>query len=175
MNTVLPPSVSTASSVPRTAPLAVWSLVLGILGLTCFFVLTAVPAVICGHVATGRIKRSGGALGGSGLALAGLITGYLGIAMSLVLLPLMLAVVVPNFVRAKGKAQEQICRMNQDMLDSAKELWSVENKKAETDTPRPDDVKVCLKDNQLPVCPAGGTYTLNAVNQRSKCSVHGGQ
>jgi competence protein ComGC len=67
-----------------------------------------------------------------------------GIAVSLVVLPLMLAVAVPNFVRAKGMAQAQVCRMNREMLNSAKELWAVENRKSETDTPRPDDLKVYL-------------------------------
>ena len=42
--------------------------------------LFAIPAVICGHVALGRIKRSGGTLAGEGLAQAGLITGYVTLA-----------------------------------------------------------------------------------------------
>jgi len=137
--------------------------------------MATAPAVICGHLASGRIKRSGGALGGQGLTLAGLITGYLGIAVSVLVLPLMLAVAVPNLVRAKGMAQAQVCRMNREMVDSAKELWAVENRKSDTDTPRPDDLKVYLKDNQMPVCPAGGVYTLNTVKAHAQCGVHGTQ
>jgi hypothetical protein len=61
----------------KTSRLAIWSLVLGILGIfTCG--LTAIPAVICGHLARGKIKRSGGAETGGGLAIAGLATGYFG-------------------------------------------------------------------------------------------------
>jgi len=38
-----------------------------------------VPAVICGHVAWGAISAEPTLLGGKGLVVAGLITGYLGI------------------------------------------------------------------------------------------------
>lgn len=65
------------SVVPRTSGLAITSLVLGICS---FFTigLTAIPAVICGHIARGKIRRSGGARTGGGLALAGIICGYFG-------------------------------------------------------------------------------------------------
>ncbi len=64
---------------PRTSSLAIRSLVLGILSFLCAG-LTGIPGVICGHLALGRIKRSGGTETGSGLAIAGLATGYLGIS-----------------------------------------------------------------------------------------------
>jgi len=56
----------------RTSGLAITSLILAIFG--CFGV-TAIAAVICGHVARKRIK-SDPSLTGGGLALAGLIIGY---------------------------------------------------------------------------------------------------
>lgn len=64
-----------------TSGLAIASLVLGIVGLIACYVngLFAIPAVICGHMA---LKRTGDAqkpLGGRGLAIAGLVMGYLGI------------------------------------------------------------------------------------------------
>lgn len=66
-----------SATLPRTSGLAITSLVLGICS---FFTigLTAIPAVICGHIARGKIKRSGGARTGSGIALAGVICGYFG-------------------------------------------------------------------------------------------------
>ena len=65
---------------PATSVLAIWSLVLGILGLALLGPITGIPAVICGHMARSRIRKSNGELTGSGMALAGLITGYIGIA-----------------------------------------------------------------------------------------------
>jgi hypothetical protein len=64
-------------------------LICGILGLTVFSLLAGVPAIILGHMARSRIAHSMGRLGGSGMALAGLIMGYISLAMiPLVLLAL---------------------------------------------------------------------------------------
>lgn len=52
------------------------SLVLAILSFFCGAFLTAIPAIVCGHVAWLAIKKSGGALHGKGIAIAGLILGY---------------------------------------------------------------------------------------------------
>jgi hypothetical protein len=61
----------------RTSGLAVASLVLGILWILW---VGSVLAVIFGHVALSQIKRSYGALTGRGMAIAGLVLGYLGLA-----------------------------------------------------------------------------------------------
>lgn len=55
--------------------LAIASLAGGVLSLGLGF-LTGIPAVICGHLGRGRIRKSGGELRGTGMALAGLIAGY---------------------------------------------------------------------------------------------------
>lgn len=62
---------------PRTETLAVLSFVLGIMSVLGGNILTGIPAVICGHVARSRIKKQPMLLTGSGLAFAGLITGYI--------------------------------------------------------------------------------------------------
>jgi hypothetical protein len=63
----------------RTNGFAVASLVLGIVSFFCVGFLFPVPllAVIFGHLALERIARSGGALGGRGLAIAGAILGWI--------------------------------------------------------------------------------------------------
>ena len=75
---------------PPTSGLAIASLVCGILSLsTCMCMLftgvLAIPAVICGHMALNRINAPGAQIGGRGMAIAGLITGYLSIGLSLVM------------------------------------------------------------------------------------------
>ena len=65
----LPPA-----AVPSISGLAVASLCLAILSLSCYG-LSAIPAVICGHIARRKIAQSNGTLTGAGLALAGLIVG----------------------------------------------------------------------------------------------------
>ena len=170
MNGTPPPSTATNTPRPKTSGLAIWSLVLGILSLTCFYILTAVPAVICGHVAWSRIKRSAGALKGEGLALAGLITGYIGIALSVFVLPLMLAIAIPNFVRARNTAQQNACINNLRQIDGTKQVWAVEKKRSDTDTPLPNELVVYMKGRQFPICPAGGVYSINPVNSDPTCS-----
>lgn len=70
---------------PRTCGLAVWSLVLSIVSLICCGVFLAIPAIICGHNARSQIRNSPGALSGDGMALAGLIIGYISIVLHLIL------------------------------------------------------------------------------------------
>lgn len=72
------PGTPPPSPVRETSGLAIASLVCGILGfLTCG--LTGIAAVITGHLAMSSIKRGNGAIEGKGMALAGLITGYISV------------------------------------------------------------------------------------------------
>ncbi len=83
MSDVTPPPAPTppaaapyaaAPTGPKTNTLAIVSLVLA------FFV--SLGAVICGHIALGQIKKSGE--NGRGLAIAGLVLGYLGLVGGLI-------------------------------------------------------------------------------------------
>jgi hypothetical protein len=74
-----------AGQVSPTNGLAVTSMVCGIVGLMLLFFcgvisgLAALPAVIFGHMALRAIKEAQIPLGGRGMAIAGLVTGYLGL------------------------------------------------------------------------------------------------
>ncbi|MEP6815495.1 MAG: DUF4190 domain-containing protein [Marmoricola sp.] len=59
---------------------ALWSLILGIVGLVFCGVFTGIPAIILGRMAQGEIAESGGAQSGSGMAKAGLILGIIACA-----------------------------------------------------------------------------------------------
>ncbi|WP_317785965.1 DUF4190 domain-containing protein [Rhodococcus sp. IEGM 1370] len=59
------------------------SLVLAILGLTFLPLIASVCAVVCGHISRGQIKRTGE--GGSGFATAGLVVGYVSIAVFVII------------------------------------------------------------------------------------------
>jgi hypothetical protein len=86
-----PPSGSSPAA--HTARTAIWSLVLAILSFFCGWLFTAIPAVICGHVARSKIRKSGGALGGMGIAIAGLIVGYIAIAVGVMGIPLLVSMI----------------------------------------------------------------------------------
>ena len=86
---------------------------------------------------------------------------------------LLSAIAIPNFVKARTTAQKNACISNLRQIDGAKQQWALENKKTDTDTPAREDLKPFLKNKQFPVCPAGGTYTINPVSNRPECSQAG--
>jgi len=53
---ITPPPAS--KSGPATAPVAIWSLILAILSFTCWWLLTAIPAIICSHIARSKIRET---------------------------------------------------------------------------------------------------------------------
>jgi len=77
---------------PHTSGKAIASLVLGFM-----FILfpAAILAVVFGHLSRSEIRRSAGRLKGKGLALAGLILGYFGIAL------IIAAIAIPNLLRVR--------------------------------------------------------------------------
>lgn len=74
---------------PGSAPTnqkAIWALVLGIVGLLCCGIFTAIPALIVGIMANKEIGASGGYQAGRGMAIAGIVLGIVGIILSLLLI-----------------------------------------------------------------------------------------
>jgi len=63
--------------------LAIASLVCGIIGGT--FSTASIIAVICGHIALHKIKKNPDIYAGRGIAIAGLILGYLGLVLAIAL------------------------------------------------------------------------------------------
>ena len=79
------PYTTVPPSGPRTSTMAIISLVGGITGWTILPFLGSIAAIVFGHIAKSEIKKSGGMLAGNGLATAGLIMGYLSIALGICL------------------------------------------------------------------------------------------
>lgn len=111
------------SGPPETSGLAITSLVLGILG----FIggLTAIPAVICGHIACSNIKGSQGTQKGRGLAITGLVLGYMMIALAPI--GLMAAMAIPAFQKVRAVSQEKAILNNLRQLDAAAQQYMLEN------------------------------------------------
>jgi hypothetical protein len=79
-------------------------MILGILGLLCFWGVAGVPAVILGHLSKADIKKSAGRLQGEGMATAGLITGYVSIGLGVLFLA---AIFIPNLTRTRIEANHK--------------------------------------------------------------------
>jgi hypothetical protein len=140
--------------------------------LLCIGPLFAIPAVICGHISLGRIKRSAGALAGEGMAITGLVLGYVSIA----ILPLLAAIAVPSFVKARQQSMKHACINNLRIMDAAKEEAAMEcrwNSEQEVKPGSPEERSALeyVKGNQRPVCPAGGTYEWNSIGENPTCSI----
>ncbi|WP_146909898.1 DUF4190 domain-containing protein [Arenimonas daejeonensis] len=80
-----PPAPATpapAAPFRQTSALAITSLIAGVLGWTLLPWLGSLVAVITGHLARAEIRRSPDTLEGDGLAIAGLVLGWVMIALS---------------------------------------------------------------------------------------------
>jgi len=82
----------------RTSGTAISSLVFGILSWVALPFIGALVAVICGHVARGEIRRMpAGTIDGDGLAVAGMILGYLQLALCALGLLFLIGILVLGF------------------------------------------------------------------------------
>jgi hypothetical protein len=104
--------------------LAITSLVLGILSFICLGPLTAIPAIICGHIAHSRARREPAIFGGAGLAIAGFVLGYVNLAICLLVMPAML---LPALAKAKQRAQEINCVNNLKQVGLAFKVWELDH------------------------------------------------
>ena len=102
-----PPPPPVPQPVARIAPVAICSLVLAILSFTCGWLFTAIPAVICGHIAWSKIRKSGGTLGGKNIAIAGLILGYIGLAIGIMGIPLLVSMIQSDRERLQRLSTER--------------------------------------------------------------------
>ena len=99
----------------QTSGKAITSLVCG---LFLFAFPLSVLAIIFGHLAVSEIRRSAGRLRGEGMAIAGLILGYVGLAIIPVIL-IIAAIAIPNLLRARIAANEaSAIRSVQDLIVS---------------------------------------------------------
>jgi type IV pilus assembly protein PilA len=114
-STPAPPAYGGFVPPPTTSGKAVASLLCGFL----FFVFpAAVAAIILGHLSLSDIRKSAGRVRGYGIAVAGLVLGYMGIA----IIPLALivaAILIPTLLRSRVAANESAAIGSLRTIDSA--------------------------------------------------------
>ena len=88
---------------------------------------------------------------------------------------LLVAIAIPNFVRARTTSQANACINNLRQIDGAAQTWALENKIAPTSSYTLSAIKPYIKldsNNNLPACPANGTYSPGAtVSNQPTCSL----
>jgi hypothetical protein len=108
---------------PRRQGLAITSFVLGLFSILCLGILTGIPAIFTGHRAHNRARKNPSQFGGSGLAIAGFIMGYVSVLFTLVAL----AIVLPALAKAKEKAQEVRCANNLRQIGTALQIFAMDH------------------------------------------------
>jgi prepilin-type N-terminal cleavage/methylation domain-containing protein len=87
------------------------------------------------------------------------------------------AIAIPNFVKARTTAQQNACINNLRQMDGAVQQYALENKLSSESGYQLDDLKPYIKldsNNNIPSCPAGGTYANGAnVTQGPTCNITG--
>ncbi|MEI7577709.1 MAG: prepilin-type N-terminal cleavage/methylation domain-containing protein [Armatimonadota bacterium] len=79
------------------------------------------------------------------------------------------AIAVPNFVKARESARRQTCIGNLTQINSAKEQWAMDQRKTSGDACASTDVAPAYI-KSFPVCPAGGTYTVAVIGTNPSCT-----
>lgn len=85
---------------------------------------------------------------------------------------LLVAIAIPNFLRAREEARASTCVANLKQIEGAKERWAMSTGAPQGSAPTssdlcPDYLKV------EPTCPSSGVYGINAVASVPTCSVGG--
>jgi hypothetical protein len=100
---------------------AIASLILGITSIVlCLNIFTGIPAIITGHISYSKIKKSMGRLKGEGMALTGLILGYLSLPTVLVFA----AILIPNLLRARMSANESAAMSTVRTINTSQVTYS---------------------------------------------------
>ncbi len=76
-------------------------------------------------------------------------------------------------VQGQQAIQRNACINNLRQLDAAKQQWALEFNKPAGAVPTAQNITPYLPNQALPVCPAGGGYTLNAVGAAPTCNMPG--
>jgi type II secretory pathway pseudopilin PulG len=108
---------------PETSGKAIGSLVCGIL---FFFLPAAIAAVVLGHLSLSEIRQTAGRMAGRGMAIAGLVLGYLGLSFIPILI--IAAIAIPNLLRANMAANEVSAVASLRNINTACVVYATEHK-----------------------------------------------
>ncbi len=70
-------------------------------------------------------------------------------------------------------AQQAACINNLRQIEAAKQQWALENQKPPGALVGPPDIAPYIPSKAVPVCPAGGVYTVNPVGISPICNIPG--
>ncbi|MFN7137933.1 MAG: type II secretion system protein [Limisphaerales bacterium] len=85
---------------------------------------------------------------------------------------LLVSIAMPNFIRTRAIAQQNVCMENLYQLESAKQIYALEKGKSGSDSvDMVELVEVERYMKAVPRCPSGGEYDLKTFAEESECSL----
>lgn len=78
-------------------------------------------------------------------------------------------VAIPRIPLALNPAKQNVCDLNVDTLDSQIELWAFNHNGIYPNYLSYVTLDLDYFPSGVPVCPAGGIYTMDAVTRRTSC------
>ena len=111
--------------------------------------------------------------GGGRLTLKRIERGFTLVEIMIVVLiiGILLAICVPNFIKAREASRKASCVVNLRQIENAMNVWL----KKEGDFPRNSRFLGTEELGTMPLCPGGGTYTVNLDAGHPTCSISGHQ
>ncbi len=85
---------------------------------------------------------------------------------------ILLAIAVPNFIRARENSRSRTCVANLRQIEAGKEQWAMETQQGAAAVPAWADLAPAYLKSQ-PACPSGGAYTIGAISANPLCSITG--
>lgn len=73
----------------------------------------------------------------------------------------------------QNQAVVSTCINNLRQIQAAKQQWALEHNRTANDIPAPTEIAAYLPNHQMPQCPGGGQYSINAVGAAPTCSIAG--
>ena len=87
------------------------------------------------------------------------------------IIAILLAIAVPNFLRARETSRAKSCQGNLRQIETAKEQWAMDTRAAASASVSSMDVLVPDYIKATPACPSNGTYTIGDMQTRPTCSI----
>jgi prepilin-type N-terminal cleavage/methylation domain-containing protein len=89
---------------------------------------------------------------------------------TILIIGIILNIAIPSFIRSRTSAHRSACLKNLNAIENAKDQWAVENHKIPGAMVSESDLIGASNFlTAMPTCPAGGSYTMNAIGTFADC------
>lgn len=109
----------------KNSKAAIWSLILGILSMGCLWLLGSIPAIILGVIGLKKTSGEPPEATGKGLAIAGMVTGSIGIISGIFTLGIIAAIALPATTGIQQEARSAVIQNEMKALAIAIQSYSI--------------------------------------------------